>query len=873
MRIWRSLLQLTMLLLLVVPLHAAPVTVFHTRDFQSPVRADPDDLLMIAGSGFDTADRVVYAEIDSATPAGHPARVPQRSNGHLGTAPIVQVGQPPYAITIRIPMTLRAGAPYRLWVVNAKNEWSDAVSINDPRPQWFSPTYVFASQDLANLGRRLRVIGRNLATGATKVTAIRLEGPRTYVLATVAEQPASDTLTRYLAEALLPTALVPGVYTVSVHRSDLGWTQVPGQHLQVRPDPAVDHAFMLGDPQYGACRPDDDVDDSACFARVLDAVRQIGGGTVLIPQGTWRLSTLEYAPAGGNGFVLGAGVRIQGMSGRGAVIVRHEPLDARHVTPLLTLTGRNSVSQLIFRDDARFSSLAESRPMLRLGIVDADRPDSQAAREVADVVITANTFAPVGIAIIDDAYRPLSRIFITDNSFGAYSEALNLPGGNFHAGGPFRIDDSVVRGNRFMPGSYIDLPARQGTIASEVGAARRMDFSANIADGASIAALQNADDPHGFRAAFFWNLNNSVEDLLVSGNQISCSGDKDGDGEAIALDNSGNTLGFDDAPRSGRAGSDWLTISASRLSTQNGRASPGSGAYVGHWLQVVAGPGVGQVRRIVGYEEDLTRHTVRFRIGPAWDVLPLQGVSRIAIGREFRQVLVIANHIDHRSPRCLKSNLTGPKGGGIAIAGPSADSVIEGNSQFDSDGIYFNQSYATRTPSCTWCDNVTTFQTGLEIRGNLIDGEYDWTSDCSFSGIMATFGSSPTPESPPPLGNFGVSISHNNVAHADGLGGGAIDFALSWYSGPPPGRWPYLQNALIFHNEIRDVAGSVPRPSCHYAPADRAAIRLGGNENVRDTVLYANRCRRVDHRLVDSGRHTTRLCRIAGEESCECSVN
>ena len=39
-------------------------------------------------------------------------------------------------------------------------------------------------------------------------------------------------------------------------------------------------------------------------------------------------------------------------------------------------------------------------------------------------------------------------------------------------------------------------------------------------------------------------MNDSHEMLLISGNSASCTGDKAGDGEAIALDNNANTFGL-----------------------------------------------------------------------------------------------------------------------------------------------------------------------------------------------------------------------------------------------------------------------------------------------------------------------------------------
>ncbi|HTY49496.1 MAG TPA: hypothetical protein VMB48_07385, partial [Steroidobacteraceae bacterium] len=547
---------------------AAP-QLLHTPGYQSPVRGDPGDLLLIAGSGFQPSDRVVYAAVQGAQSAAHPASVPATSTPTLGTAPIVLVGTPPYAITVQLPATLLRGRSYALWVVTAANEWSSPAWINDPRPQWLTPAYVYETADLADMGRTLRLIGRNLSTEAGRATQIRLQGPATYDLAvtsttgtgTTTAGTASgglDVIGRYVAQARLPERLIVGDYAVSVLRTDAGWVDLPGQRLHVRPDPPGGPVFQLGDPAWGSCRPNDDGDDSGCFARALAAAVQAGGGTLVIPPGRWQLSATGAAGATVDGFVLPAGINLRGSGKASSIIVRGDPLDPKRFVALFSLAGRNSVTDLTLAETVQFQSAAQARPMIRLGPL-AGAAAATSPR-IADVVISDVNFDHVGRAITDDAARPLARLFITHDDFAAYFEAVNLPGGGAAPGEPFRIDDSVVRWNRFVPGSYIDVTADQGTIASEWGAAHRVDFSQNTADGSSDEGLQNPDDPKGFRAAFFWNMNNNLEDLLISQNHILCSGDKDGDGEAISLDGSGNLMGFAGAPAVAAAGEDWVEV-------------------------------------------------------------------------------------------------------------------------------------------------------------------------------------------------------------------------------------------------------------------------------------------------------------------------
>src|ERR1700728_4487007 len=81
-----------------------------TPGYESPVQGGPDDLLMIAGTGFSSTDRIVYEAIDAAAPSGgHPTVVPVKSGAVRGTAPIVKLANPAYALTTQLPDLIQAG--------------------------------------------------------------------------------------------------------------------------------------------------------------------------------------------------------------------------------------------------------------------------------------------------------------------------------------------------------------------------------------------------------------------------------------------------------------------------------------------------------------------------------------------------------------------------------------------------------------------------------------------------------------------------------------------------------------------------------------------------------------------------------------------
>lgn len=97
--------------------------------------------------------------------------------------------------------------------------------------------------------------------------------------------------------------------------------------------------------------------------------------------------------------------------------------------------------------------------------------------------------------------------------------------------------------------------------------------------------------------------------------------------------------------------------------------------------------------------------------------------------------------------------------------------------------------------------------------------------------------------------------------------------AATWHHGPPPGDWPIVQNLLVFHNDLRDIELPVPRANCRWGQKYRSGIRLEPGGNVRDTVLYANRCRNVALAIDDGGVGTSRICRPELADACECVGN
>jgi len=833
---------------------AQPAELFRTIGFQSAVHGGPGDLLWLAGSGIHGEDVVEFTG-------------PHRESGRVEVVAVT----PDQGVVIRLPDQLRSDVPYRLVVMSADGRRSAPVQINDPRPQWISPAVVPATAGAPGTERILRIVGRNLGPKAGMPAEIRLAGALDYRLWALPDDANSRSLGSYALDAHLPVRMSPGSYRISIRYGDSAWSLVPDQTLQVIEDPAVERRYTLDDPQFGGCRANSIQSSNGCLRAALESARRHGGGIIVIPPGVWRLSVTATNPdPGGNGFLIAPNISVTGSrsAGHRSVLLRDDPVDPQHHAALFTLLGHNTIRYLDFTDDASFTAPANARPILRLGPIG---PGASPQDSIRDITVADSRFNRVGVGIMDEGGWPLSRLVVVHNEFGAFSDGMELAGGAPRPGIPFRIDDSIFRWNRFVPGRYTDLAARQGPIASQVGAASRVDFSDNIVDGTSRQALPDPASPGGFRAGFFWNMSNNLEQMLISRNQLRCAGDRDGDGEALAFDaDRGAENGLPGAPAISSAGADWVIVDMP-LSTQAGNINQ-RGDYRGYWLQILSGRGVGQVRRVVDHEQDPISRRTRLTVAPAWDVIPESGSSRASVSRLAWQLLVIDNVVESRSPPCAKSNLTGPSAGQIGIWGSSADSAIDGNELRDSSGIQFLMSFKVIAPNCPDCDNSVAHQAALEIQNNTIDGEYDWDSACSLSGILGYYAALPDPRAPPPILATGLSIAHNRIRHADGPRGGAIDFFPGWYAGPPPEMWTFALNPLVFGNTLSDLGGAAPTP-CRFPAAARMGIHLGEHyANVRGAVLSGNVCHRVGTPLLDKGADTVRLCPASGspEPRCEC---
>ena len=86
------------------PARGATPAVYAQPACESPVRGDPDDLLLIPGYGLDATDTVVYEALaDTTQPPVQPSSIPQISTATLGVAELVSAADAPYSLTVHLP--------------------------------------------------------------------------------------------------------------------------------------------------------------------------------------------------------------------------------------------------------------------------------------------------------------------------------------------------------------------------------------------------------------------------------------------------------------------------------------------------------------------------------------------------------------------------------------------------------------------------------------------------------------------------------------------------------------------------------------------------------------------------------------------------
>ena len=821
-----------------LPAQGAPQ--LYTQPFhQSPVRGEPDDLLTIAGRGLVAGSVVVYRRlVDTTLPLPTPTTVPSKSTADEGVAPVVSEKALPDNVVVQLPNVMLHGESYALWARTPRGVWSAPVKINDARPLWLTPSIVPPTGSVATLPRELKVVGRNLEGSPGRLTYVTLIGPNaTYTMSAADDGNDATTIERYVARVALPQSLAEGTYRVLLSRDGQSWLEVPNQPLIVN-GPA--QAGTVVDLAAFGCLPDDLADDRACFEAAF-AYLGATGGVVHVGRGRWDL---VQAADPVNGIIVPRGVSLRG---DGSTLTTIHRAPTHEGQALFTLLGQNTVSGILFEDQN--ARTRERNVHFQLG----KRPSATSPnepREIEDVTFTGNRFREMYNAI-GGGGLPVRRLYVVGNQFEAFKDAMFLDAFYLphEPGAPtFRLEDSIIRQNLFRPGDYYDPGILQGAIATQVGASYRVDFSENVADGHAYKPPTPQMIPPGWRATFFFHQTNNHEKLLIAQNTMSCTGDKAGDGESIAFDSNLNSYAFDEP-------SPVISASANRVRIRGALLDTSARAFVGHWVQIVNGTGLGQSRKIVDYDATKSME-VEFIVDPPWDAVPSPG-STAVVTRQFWQTYVVDNTVDIRG--CTKQNANFKKSGQFTIWAQTSDSAIEGNAQYESDGIWIFAGHGREMPAhppYDFAPRRVHFSYFVDIRGNRIYDEYEyptshWSYGGSFSGIQLlhwTLSDQVAAQS-----GYAINIAHNTVVHADGYAGGGIAIFGAWFSESlPPSSFQY-RSVLIDRNSVSNI--QCVNPGCAGEVA-RIGIHIQ-DKNAHHTVLHANQVVDCNRLTLDNGFETT----------------
>jgi hypothetical protein len=693
--------------------------------------------------------------------------------------------------------------------------------------------------------------------------------------------------------------MIVGTYSVQVNRDGRSWVPLlgengnPPQTLTVQPDPAPLTTNSVQVDSYN-CDPND---DTTCIVSAIQAAANANtypqGATVvfsartyhLFNPGTWSgVSNVSNKGVDFEGIWVPQGVSLLGAGmgstiidrGTGWVTTRFVP--AGQTVPiysLFNLQGQNVVEGFTFSDENIYTASTPGayNAALELGIDFNYAKNIPLANPViSHVIITQNEFKIpfTGIASLG---LPIDHLFITNNVVAGYWNGLYINRQfNSWLTNPYHLTDSVISSNTFDPTSSPQ------TIASQISGGTRVDFSNNTADGTATTYLYSASDPKGFIAAFFWNLSDNGETNLISQNVANCSGDKGPNGEAIVFDG-GDVSTFGGFTQAVQVASATSNGSASSTITVNTTPLSAALGYSGQWVQIVGGPGVGQVRKITSYNIGSSSST--FIVEPAFDVLP-QPNSLLTVGLENWQTYIVSNTVDHSSPLCQNPyrTFTQANGGTISFFAQTADSVIEGNQQTSTTGILLYEGYLFNPGNPAGLS----LHSSNEIRDNLIFGPPNFGGTIGRAGLRTAYLTDPggpnttLPPLPPPVVNFGEVIAGNEFVQVPEIGG-AIEFWDADWVGPQNSQggcassWELVEAPVIFGN----IVSESPLGIGINAPAQPHGLPSGCSPNARDTVvwhsvLYRNSCESVTQSLIDNGTASQRMCSAAGAGTCECAT-
>lgn len=188
-----------------------------------------------------------------------------------------------------------------------------------------------------------------------------------------------------------------------------------------------------------------------------------------------------------------------------------------------------------------------------------------------------------------------------------------------------------------------------------------------------------------------------------------------------------------------------------------------AGYYQEHWLQIAAGTGLGQARKIISYT-DPSATQVSFTVSPAWDVVPAQD-SLVTVTRQAWHAYVVDNQID--------GNGCSVHAGSISLQGMATDSVVDGNSINEARDIALVSGYSAYSANP---DDVTSFYQNFQY---FVDMQNNSVSSCDANGFAYVDGvavlfnaqiDAVGAGTSPVTNNYGIRLGSNRITGANKQG-------------------------------------------------------------------------------------------------------
>lgn len=234
-----------------------------------PVR--PGEAVVVVGEGFGDQPTVEVARLPDS-PATEPSAAPSAWPAESQKVEAVQASN--QSVKFVLPATLKSGVlAYRITGPGG----AVVGLLNRPRVWW-------AQGDLgvsASPGGWVRTLGKNLGAGPEAKTMLRLQGPKTVLLAAQADT--------FAGKVALPADLPTGDYQLAVQSGfggNAAWSLPLAIAVAARPawPQTVFNVKDLGAEGNGV------KDDTGAVQAAIEKAGQAGGGVVYFPRGRYRLS-------------------------------------------------------------------------------------------------------------------------------------------------------------------------------------------------------------------------------------------------------------------------------------------------------------------------------------------------------------------------------------------------------------------------------------------------------------------------------------------------------------------------------------------------------------------------------------------------------